>query len=36
MQQIQSGIRYPLLLGGNKGLEAGGDPKAQLMEERRL
>lgn len=36
MQQAQTNIRYPLLLGGNKCLEARGDPEAQLMEERRL
>lgn len=29
-------IRYPLLLGGNECLEAGGNPKAQLVEKRRL
>lgn len=36
MQQAQTVIRYPLLLGANKCLEARGDPEAQLMEERRL
>lgn len=36
MQQAQTVIRYPLLLGGNERLEAGGNPEAQLMEERRL
>lgn len=36
MQQAQTVIRYPLLLGGYECLEAGGDPEAQLMEERRL
>lgn len=36
MQQAQTVIRYPLLLGGNECLETGGDPEAQLMEERRL
>lgn len=36
MQQAQSFLRYPLLLGGNERLEAGGDPEAQLVEERRL
>lgn len=36
MQQVQAVIRYPLLLGGNECLEAGGDPEAQLVEERRL
>lgn len=29
-------IRYPLLLGGNERLEAGGDPEAQFTEERWL
>lgn len=36
MQQAQTVIRYPLLLSGNERLEAGGNPEAQLMEERRL
>lgn len=36
MQQAQSVIRYPLLLGGNECLEAWGNPEAQLVEERRL
>lgn len=36
MQQAQTVIRHPLLLAGNERLEAGGDPEAQLMEERRL
>lgn len=36
MQQAHAVIRYPLLLGGNERLEAGGDPEAQLVEERRL
>lgn len=36
MQDIQTVIHYPLLLGGNERLEAGGDPEAQLMEKGRL
>lgn len=27
---------YPLLLGGHKGLESGGHPKSQLLDEGRL
>lgn len=36
MQQTQTVIHYPLLLGGNERLKAGRNPEAQLMEERRL